>query len=126
MKKYGSWIFVIVVVALIIGGMVWSATKPREYDKFATCIKDSGATFFGAFWCPHCHEQKALFGPSVDKLPYFECSTPDGSGQTQDCIKEDIKSYPTWKFKDGSVKTGVIPLVDLAKFTGCELKKDQE
>jgi hypothetical protein len=26
----------------------------QNLDDFAKCIKDSGAMFYGAFWCPHC------------------------------------------------------------------------
>src|SRR5687767_6111588 len=36
-------------------------------------LDDSGAIFYGASWCPHCQEQKAMFGASADRLPYVEC-----------------------------------------------------
>jgi len=94
---------------------------PGKYDTFATCLKDKGATFYGAFWCPHCQAEKKLFGSSVDLLPYVECSTPDASGQTQVCIDKGIKSYPTWIFADGSELNGEIPLQQLADKTSCVL-----
>ena len=124
MKKYTSWIVIIISVALIIGGMVWYSYEPGHYDTFATCIKNSGTTFFGAFWCPHCQEEKALFGSSWKKLPYVECSTPDGASQTEVCKQSNIESYPTWQFKDGSRKTGTLSLEELSTFTGCPLTKD--
>lgn len=38
-----------------------------------------GAIFYGAFWCPHCHEEKQLFDKEpVQYITYVECSTPDG------------------------------------------------
>jgi thiol-disulfide isomerase/thioredoxin len=132
MKKYISAIVFIVVVALIIGGIAWSASGPGQYDTFATCIKNSGATFWGAWWCPHCKEQKALFGKSVANLPYHECSSPDGANQLGDCKAAGIESYPTWDFKDvtnpatTTRKTGSLSLEDLAKFTGCPLAKDSK
>ncbi len=68
-------------------------------DDFAKCIKDSGAAFYGAFWCPHCKDQKALFGDSAQYLPYVECSTPDGNSELQVCADRGVTVYPTWKFK---------------------------
>ena len=120
-----SWIITIVASVAIIGGMIWYSSQPGKYDEFAACIKDSGATFFGAFWCPHCQEQKSLFGRSARELPYTECSTPDGRGQLEHCIDEGIETYPTWESKDGERRTGVLSLADLAEFTGCQLSSDQ-
>ncbi|HVU06740.1 MAG TPA: thioredoxin family protein [Candidatus Paceibacterota bacterium] len=119
MSKYTSWIIIGIAVVLIIGGIVWYGDQPGQYDQFATCIKDSGATFFGAFWCPHCQEQKSLFGKSWKKLPYVECSTPDGQGQTEICKTNNIESYPTWQWKSGDRKTGVLTFDELSQFTGC-------
>jgi thiol-disulfide isomerase/thioredoxin len=124
MKSYTSWILVAVAVVLIIGSMVWYSSRPGEYDGFAICIKESGAKFFGAFWCPHCQDQKSLFGRSARELPYQECSTPDGQAQLQSCLEEKIETYPTWKFADGTVKKGVVSMAELASITSCEFVKD--
>ncbi|MEO7597268.1 MAG: hypothetical protein ABIS26_02635, partial [Candidatus Paceibacterota bacterium] len=94
---------------------------PGKYDAFATCLSNSNAKFYGAYWCPHCQAQKKLFGSSVKLLPYVECSTPDASGQTQICIDKKIASYPTWEFADGSRLTGEIPLAQLAEKSSCTL-----
>jgi len=109
-----------VATAIIRGGGSSTATSGK-YDTFATCLKDKGTTFYGAFWCPHCQAEKKLFGSSVKLLPYVECSTPDGSGQTQVCIDKGIKGYPTWEFADGSRLNGEIPLEQLAEKTSCTL-----
>lgn len=85
----------------------------------ATCISASGAKFYGAFWCPHCKKQKALFGAAVSKLPYIECSTPDEKSQTQVCINVGIKEYPTWEFASGVRVSGVQSLKTLAQKTNC-------
>lgn len=130
MKKYASWIVFALAIVLIIGGMVWYSSGPGEYDTFATCIKNSGATFWGAWWCPHCKEQKALFGKSATLLPYHECSSLDGSSQLGDCTVAGIESYPTWDFSGtSSVATttrqvGPLSLAELSKFTSCPLAKD--
>ena len=122
-------IFVGVIVVLILGVIVTAvvrgnstaSTDPGVYDEFATCLKDKGAVFYGAFWCPHCQAQKKLFGSSQKLLPYVECSTADGRGQLPACIEKDVKSYPTWEFADGSRIDGEIPLAQLAEKTSCVL-----
>src|SRR5450830_1349540 len=102
-------IFVLIIGLLILGTIAAVLLQsdstppgPGKYDTFATCLKDKGAVFYGAFWCPHCQEQKKLFGPSAKLLPYVECSTADGSGQTQICKDQKIQSYPTWRLADGT------------------------
>jgi thiol-disulfide isomerase/thioredoxin len=95
--------------------------KPGILDGFAQCIKNSGATFYGAFWCPHCKAQKEAFGSSVKYLPYVECSLPDGNGQTTICQNKKIEGYPTWEFTDGSRLTGEVALDKLAEKTKCQL-----
>ncbi len=114
----------LIIAVFIVGLVVYTAKSnsgPGQLDEFATCLKDSGAVFYGAFWCPHCQAQKALFGKSVDKLPYVECSTPDGNSQNQTCDDKKITGYPTWIFKDGSELTGEQTLDTLSAKTNCPI-----
>jgi hypothetical protein len=97
------------------------APAPHKYDALAKCISQSSATFYGAFWCPHCEEQKTKFGTGAQYLPYVECSLPSGSGRTQVCIDHNIIQYPTWAFSDGSRLVGVQTPQTLAQKTGCAL-----
>lgn len=97
--------------------------KPGKYDDFARCLKERNIKFYGAFWCPHCQNQKKLFGKSERYLPYIECSTVDGQGQLEICQKAKIRSYPTWEFADGKRVIGEISLEELSKRSGCQLKK---
>ncbi|MFZ2620990.1 MAG: thioredoxin domain-containing protein [Minisyncoccia bacterium] len=125
MKKY----LYIIAILIVISGVVWlimTPGKPGKLDAFAQCIKDKGAIFYGAFWCPHCQAQKARFGKSAKLLPYVECSTPDGKDQLQVCKDLSINTYPTWYFASSTsdkkdVVTGEIELVDLALKTSCPL-----
>lgn len=94
-------IIVIIVVILGVGFLVEKNAKPGRYDAFANALKEQGAVFYGAFWCPHCQATKALFESSKKYLPYVECSTPDSRGQTNVCKEKKIESYPSWTFKDG-------------------------
>jgi len=119
-------IIVSLIGLVILGGTVYLLNResgPGKLDALATCIKDSGTIFYGAFWCQHCQNQKAEFGSSEKLLPYVECSTPDGNSQTALCVDKGVKSYPTWVYPDGSVETGEQTPAHLAEKTGCELPK---
>ncbi len=122
-------IFISVIGILILGvvGMVvlraneGRTSTPGKYDVLAQCLKDKGAVFYGAFWCPHCQAQKKMFGSSAKLLPYVECSTLDGKSQLPECTTKGVSSYPTWEFPDGTRATGEIELAELATKTGCTL-----
>ncbi len=113
----------VIAIGVAIGGGIWYDNKPGTLDGFAQCLGEKGATFYGAFWCPHCQTQKKMFGKSAKKLPYVECSTPDGKGRLPICVEKKIEGYPTWEFADGSREGGEVPLEKLAEKTGCELPK---
>lgn len=122
-RTLGILIALLVVIGL---GGIWYISNsissgPGQYDTFAQCLGDKGAKFYGAFWCPHCAEQKALFGKSAKKLPYIECSTPDGRGQTEECTAVGISNYPTWEFATGTRQTGVLTLAQLSEKTSCPI-----
>lgn len=120
MKKI-VWLLVVLALAAGIIWLIRTPGKPGKLDTFASCIKDSGATFYGAFWCPHCQNQKAMFGSSARLLPYIECSTPDGNNQLQICGDAGVTGYPTWKFPDDTVETGEVSLERLSELTSCPL-----
>ena len=126
--KQQATIFFSILVFLVLGAIFTFISQsgkhivPGKYDTFAQCLKTKGATFYGAFWCPHCKAQKELFGSSVPLLPYVECSLPDASGQTQICKDKKIAGYPTWEFADGTRPfTGEATLQQLSDKTTCPL-----
>jgi len=121
LKKYYWVVGVVVLLGLLIGTKMWTNTQPSALDSFAQCVTDAKATFYGAFWCPHCQAQKKLFGRSERLLPYVECSTPDSKGQTQVCIDKKITGYPLWEYADGTRASGQQTLAQLAEKTGCTL-----
>ena len=108
-------------IAVVLVGFLLTLNKatPGAHDALAQCITDSGAKFYGAFWCSHCQAQKRAFGKSADLLPYVECSTPDTQGQQDICKEANVTSYPTWIFANGERVTGEVPLATLAERTGC-------
>ena len=121
LKIIAICIGVIAPITLVFGGLNYYHNLPGELDSFAQCLEEKGTTFYGAFWCPHCQNQKAMFGRSARLLPYVECSTPDGRGQLPVCTEKGVESYPTWVFADGTRENGEVPLSRLAEKSGCIL-----
>jgi uncharacterized membrane protein/glutaredoxin len=82
-------------------------------------LTEEGVLFYGASWCPHCQEQKRLFGASASRLPYIECS-PAGpnSPQLPSCRMAGVQSYPTWVINGQRFVGEVLTLAQLASATG--------
>ena len=116
---------IIIIIIIIVAGTIFftaqNTSSPGPLDSFAQCLKDKGAVFYGAFWCPHCQNQKKMFGHSARLLPYVECSTADGQKQLPICTEKKITGYPTWTFTDGSRESGEVSLDTLAARSGCAL-----
>lgn len=123
MKK--AAIISIIICILVLIGIIWSVNSyngaPGQYDSLAVCLKDKSTTFYGAFWCQHCQNQKKAFGKSARLLPYVECSKPDGRSQYQICTDNKIESYPTWVFANGERVIGEMTPEQLAEKTSCSL-----
>ena len=82
-------------------------------------LTEKGVLFYGASWCPHCQEQKRLFGASASRLPYIECS-PAGpkSPQLPSCNMAGVRTYPTWVIDGRAIVGEVLSLAQLAAATG--------
>ncbi len=113
-------IFALIIVVAIIAS---NSGAPGEYDGLARCLDEKGFKFYGAYWCPHCVQQKELFGSSADELPYIECSLPNNAGQTAVCAQAGIMSYPTWELPSGKRIEGLISIEELISFSGCSINK---
>jgi uncharacterized membrane protein/glutaredoxin len=59
-------------------------------------LREQGAVMYGAYWCPHCTEQKALFGDAAKDIPYVECAKDGVNARPDLCEKAGVKSFPTW------------------------------
>ena len=81
-------------------------------------LTEEGVLFYGASWCPHCQEQKRLFGASASRLPYIECS-PAGPNAPQlpSCNIAGVQSYPTWVINGMTIAGEVLTLAQLADAT---------
>lgn len=125
-KTIGVIIGFLVLAIIVLAGLgVFTSKEKQGIDEelvaFAECLDEQGATFFGAWWCPHCQNQHRLFGRKGSKsLPYTECSNPDKS-QNDTCNEAEIESYPTWEFADGSRTTGELSIQALSEKTQCPI-----
>ena len=126
---------VLLALAVLLGSLIWaSVVDPNRPDgrvapavtttsspakvALAEHLTAEGAVLYTAYWCPHCTEQKEMFGQqAAEKLDVVECA-PDGvNGQPKLCEKKGIEGFPTWEI-DGTLDSGVKPLDELAKLSG--------
>lgn len=135
----GQVLFRGVIVALVVGlvSLGWAAAVNRpatdlgrgvppavtsastpESIALAEHLTSTGAVMYSAYWCPHCHDQKELFGQeAAAKLTVVECA-PDGRGsQKALCDTKKIEGFPTWEI-NGKLDSGVKPLAKLAELSG--------
>ncbi len=135
----GQLIFSGLITALLVGviGLGWAASVGRPVVDsapgvgppvrsesnagqiaLAEHLTESGAKLYTAYWCPHCHDQKELFGRQAsEKLTVIECA-PDGlNSQRELCEAKKIEGYPTWEIQ-GQLDSGVKPLAKLAEASG--------
>ncbi len=127
MKKYAGLLITLAAVVLVIGGLIYlskrESGKPGQYDTLAQCLTEKGVKFYGASWCPHCAQQKALFGSSMKHITYVECALPGNQrGQAQACDEAKIEGYPTWVFPDNTRLNGEQQPKALAEKAGCSVE----
>jgi uncharacterized membrane protein/glutaredoxin len=97
------------------------ATGPEDPQvrALAEHLADKGVLFYGASWCPHCQEQKRLFGASARRLPYVECNLAGPNApQASRCSAAGVDTYPTWVINGRRFVGQVLTLAELADATG--------
>lgn len=127
--KTSTKVFLGLILLIIIGVIGFRMTgnvvsEPGKYDSFAQCLSNNGVKMYGAYWCPHCQDQKEMFGDSWKNVNYIECSLPNGAGQTKECTAAGIRSYPTWQFADGTRVSGTLSFQELSARTSCTLPQE--
>ncbi len=86
---------------------------------FAKCLSSRGAVMYGAYWCPHCAEQKATLGGGLPHIKYIECDAKSPDGRPELCQKANIQSYPTWIMPRQNPLIGSQTLAELSTWSGC-------
>ncbi|PSF32953.1 hypothetical protein C7H19_21025 [Aphanothece hegewaldii CCALA 016] len=129
------FIGIIVGIIVLVGtlGMYAPINNPRAektpggYDittvsgtaeiALAQHLKQVGAKMYGAFWCPHCHDQKQLFGKeAVAQINYIECDPRGKDPKPELCQAAKIQGFPSWEIK-GKFYQGTQSLEQLANLS---------
>jgi glutaredoxin len=110
------------VPLLIVGFfLAWNAgwfgapASEHPYAPFAQCLTDAGLTMYGADWCPHCQDQKAMFDDAFEFIDYVNCDF-----NKTECAQK-VDGYPTWYYQDKFWEDGVQSFNDFAEVSGCTL-----
>jgi hypothetical protein len=116
-------IAIFILVAAVAAGLFLLVHhhQSSRLDAFAQCLGTKGAKMYGAYWCPHCADQKERFGSSFQYAPYVECGVKGSRAPAQVCVDAGVKQYPTWVFADGARVEGDHTLEFLSQETGCAL-----
>jgi len=114
-------IAIVIIIAFAAAYYFLWYKHTSRLDAFAKCLTAKQAKMYGAFWCPHCEEQKEKFGSSFQYAPYIECGIKGSKGIEPVCTQAGIKRFPTWIFADGTRVEGKHELDFLGQETGCSL-----
>ena len=147
-EDYGKLFFrgFVMSVAVLLAGLIWSssvdpstkevsnniqgmppaviAISSPEKIKLAEHLTQEGAVMYNAYWCPHCHDQKELFGKvAAEKLNLVECAKDGFNNKRELCEAKGITGFPSWEI-NGSIDSGVKSLKELAELTYYKNSKD--
>ncbi len=103
----------------IVPPAVTTTSGPAQLA-LARHLRAIGAKEYGAYWCPHCHDQKMLFGKEAAALiDYVECDPRGQNSRAQMCqaAAANVKGFPTWEIK-GQFYSGTQSLEKLAELSG--------
>jgi len=120
-KKIFNWsILAIVIIAAAYAIYVSTLPEPALYDSLAKCLTRKGVVMYGSETCPHCQDQKRLFGKSFRYVTFVNCEL-DAAAQDA-CKIAGVVGYPTWTFPVGPKSEGLQALSALADRTECPLQ----
>lgn len=103
----------------LASGVVGGGAVDPELRALAEHLDARGVRFYGASWCPHCQEQKDVFGAAAKYLPYVECSPNGRNGPpATECVVKEIRRFPTWIIDGRKVERLLTPpaLMQLTAF----------
>ncbi|MFO1064627.1 MAG: tandem-95 repeat protein [Pirellulales bacterium] len=99
------------------GNLQGEGEAAQDLVAFAKALAAANVKMYGAYWCPHCLAQKQLFEDGAQYLPFVEV-TDANRNPTSVATQNNITSYPTWVFADGSRLVGEQSLAALAAQAG--------
>lgn len=120
-KRKRMLIYVGILILFAAAYLAGRYYKDHKYDSFAKCIASRQAKMYGLYWCPHCADQKAMFGSAFKYVPYVECAIRGSKELAPECKTAGVKLFPSWQFGMDPPKEGVLSLDALSEKTGCSL-----
>ena len=94
-----------------------TTTSSRAAIELARHLTRQGAVLYVAYWCPHCFEQKQMFGRAASsELTIVECATDGLNNRAALCRQKKLVGYPSWEM-NGKVDVGVKSLRQLAELS---------
>jgi hypothetical protein len=121
-KSKKALLYVVIVVLFAGAFFAGRYYKDHKYDSFARCLASKNAKMYGLYWCPHCADQKEMFGASFRNVLYVECAMKDKPGELAPaCKAAGVKLFPSWQFAGEQPREGVLSLEALSDKTGCSL-----
>lgn len=73
-----------------VRAILQSVSSLLQAQSLALCLTQKGVIMYGTEWCPHCQNQKKLFGTAFASIHYVDCdANPD------QCTAANIQGYPT-------------------------------
>ena len=130
----------IIAFTVLIGGLIWSnqvdparaneinlpkenisppitTVSSIEKINFAKFLNDNNIVMYSAYWCPHCNDQKQLFGKkAVEELIIVECAKDGKNNQYKLCQEKGIEGFPSWEINN-QIYSGTMSLNELAEMT---------
>ncbi|MGK7928272.1 MAG: vitamin K epoxide reductase family protein [Spirulina sp.] len=106
----------------LIPGKGWeiSTRSGAAEIELAKHLSANDFKMYGAYWCPHCYDQKALFGKEAfAEVEYIECAADGENAQPRACEAAGVRSYPSWAI-DGQLRPGRFLLDELADLSNYE------
>ena len=130
----------LIAFTVLLGGLIWSnQVDPSKANtinisdqkvspsittfsskakiNFAKYLSNQNIVMYSAYWCPHCHDQKQLFGNQAAKeLIIVECAKDGKNNQYKLCQEKGIDGFPSWEIND-EIYSGTRSLKELAQMT---------
>ena len=129
-----------IAILVLLGGLIWSnqvdpskaseiidpiqksspvvTTKSsKQKIDFAKFLNKNKIIMYSAYWCPHCHDQKQLFGKkATEELSIIECAKDGINNQYKLCQEKEIDGFPSWEINN-KIYTGTRDLKELVNIT---------
>lgn len=101
----------------------WKITSESGEAEIALAqhLTSVGAKMYGAFWCPHCYDQKQIFGEEAfQEVTYIECDPSGKNPQPEACRAAEIQSFPTWEINGEKLSGAQLPetLAEASNYQG--------